>query len=158
MKIKGLTMSKLSEKAKDLDSEGWFLLEEFGEEASEDAKKIFEESIKLGNDGAYLGLGSVSENLSKELSFEYLLKAAKIGRLDAVAAIINSLTEVDDSESLYMWCYIIENYGKYTFRMAATTEHVGENLSSEIISIATKKAKSFAQKVISDGHEFFDGY
>ncbi len=151
-------MPIISEKAIDLDSEGWFLLDEFGEEGSEDAKKKFVESIKLGHNGAYLGLGSVSEGITKELAFEYHLNAAKVGRLDAVAAIINSLIEEDDSESLYMWCYIIENYSKFTFRMGTTTEHVGEDLSPEIISTATEKAKSFAQQVTSEGHEFSDGY
>ncbi len=151
-------MPSISEKSKDLESEGWFLLEQFGDDATEDAKSLFEESIALGNDGAYVGLCSVNQNFSKEQNLQLLAKAAKCGRLDAVAALVNLLGEKDDNQSLYMWCFILENYSKYTFHLNSSTENLKGFLTQEQIVTAVEDAKRFSEKVVSDGYEFFDGY
>ncbi|KZY61711.1 hypothetical protein A3742_30160 [Oleiphilus sp. HI0071] len=151
-------MIELDVKATDLESEAWFVISEFGDEAYEDAKDLFDESIKLGNDGAYSGLAEVVEDLTREQRYNYLSKAARFGRLDAIANIVNMVSETDDNENLYMWCYILENNSQSTFNMQATTKNLDEVLSSDQIAIATKKAEAFAKKVIEDGHKFSEGY
>lgn len=75
-----------------------------------------------------------------------------------MAALVNLLGEKDDNQSLYMWCFILENYSKYTFYMNSSTENLKGFLTQEQIRTAVEDAKRFSEKVVSDGYEFFDGY
>ena len=139
----------MNEEIINYEAEGWYLLNE--EDDKQQAKEAFQQAIDEGNEGAYCGLASASENSEERVI--YLRKAALAGRLDAMWMLQSETNDVSIEKMAWLKIAADNDY-----MPDAIDEFECYKLSEEQLKEVDIQRKKFLKQIEESGFKLSEGY